>query len=555
MNTELIYDAITLLSDDVIDEAVNYTPKKKAPVRWKRWTALAACCVLAVGIGAFAMNFIGGRGASGTAPQASGNAAYGTDGSSTFMSYAGPIFPLTTTDEAQGITVRRDITLDFAPWVPTWLSNEDEAAARTDLTDEERADVLAGYNKWYPEGGRYHTDSNINVADTYTLTNTTAQEQTLSILYPFAASLRELDEAMATLTADGAQLDTTLHIGNYSGGFQGVLGATGPMDEMVNLDQLNSWIGYKALLEDGSYLSQTLGKGTDLTGIPVTVYKLTNPWGDAESDTKPNPSIRVTFDRDAQRTTILSYGFHSGSFDTHKMGLGFSIREPHQPGYGEPYYIIVLGDDVKNMELGGYVTGGWDTQKKLDDFSVDVERYETDLNLVLREVVALRWANLSRSDVLPESTRQHLDFDTYYALFCDYLTTYGVLSETGVERYDTGWLDDMDVESVDRVCYLRATVTIPAGSSLCVTAQLNKQPSFDFHCAHTENQNVNGYDMVTHLGSTFDLTTQTATLLDHGQLEIIRQNFGFDLSTGINTVMLDDAVEHYYLEVSRVKTT
>ncbi len=551
MSKDLIYEAITLLSDEVIDEAADYAPMKKPSIRWKRWAALAACCVLVVGIGAFAMNFIGGKSANGTAPQSPGNAMSGTDGSSTFMSYAGPVFPLTTTDDAQGVTVQRDITLDFAPWVPTWLSNEEEAAARTDLTEEERADVLADYNKWYPEGGRYQSSSHINVTDKYTLTNTTTEEQTISVLYPFTASLRNLSENTPTLTVGGAETDTTLHIGGYSGGFQQVAGSTS--EELLNLEQLNSWTQYKALLEDGSYLARALGEGTDLTGIPVTVYKFTDPWGDPESSDKPNPSIRVTFDRDAARTKVLSYGFHSGSYQENRMGLGFSIREPHQPGYGEPYYIIVLGDDVKNMETGGYVTGGWDTQKKLDDFSVHVERYETDLDLVLREVVELRWRELTSSDDPVIHPADHLDFDTYYALFCDHLTTYGVLSETGVERYGTGRLDDMDVESVDRVCYLRAAVTVPAGGSVKLTAAMKKQPSYDYYCAHRSNQNVNGYDMVTRLGSTLHFTGQSATLLDHGQIELVRQNFGFDPAAGITTVTLDPGVEHYYLEVTKAK--
>jgi len=39
MNAELLYDAITLIDDDLIDEAGVYTPKKRTPIRWQRWAA------------------------------------------------------------------------------------------------------------------------------------------------------------------------------------------------------------------------------------------------------------------------------------------------------------------------------------------------------------------------------------------------------------------------------------------------------------------------------------------------------------------------------------
>ncbi len=543
MNTDLLYEAITLIDDDLIDEAATFTPKKRAPIRWKRWTALAACLVLVVGAGAILPRM----GGSSSSPGVSNNGGSpGADGGSTFMSYAGPVFPLTTTGDAEGVTVQRDLTLDFAPWIKTWWSNEEEAASRTDLTDEERADVLADYNEWYPEGGRYRSSARILVSDEYTLTNTTGTDMTLSVLYPFVSSLCYLPENLPTLTVDGTETEAALRIGGYSGGFQRVDGSSS--EELLNLDELNSWEEYKTLLSDGSYLEQALSDGVDLTGIPVTVYKFTDPWGDEESDSKPNPSLRISFDVDYEQTRVLSYGFHSGSYrpDQNWMGLGFSIPQSREPHYGRSFYFIVVGQDIGELTIEGYVTGGWDKAKKLDDFGVTVERYTSDLDAALRVVAA---------DLYETSSEQYeggqfpVDFETYYRLFCHYLTTYGTLSENGVERYDNGWLESLDVTTVDRVCWLEAEVTVPAGGAVTVAAALSKMPSYDFYCAHTENQGVEGYDMVTLLGSPLTFTGQTATLLDHGEIEIVRQNFGFDLLSGITTVSLDPAQEHYYLEV------
>ena len=67
--------------------------------------------------------------------------------------------------------------------------------------------------------------------------------------------------------------------------------------------------------------------------------------------------------------------------------------------------------------------------------------------------------------------------------------------------------------------WLAAEVTVPAGGSVHLTAAMKKAGSYDFYCA------------------------------DRGFIEIVRQNFGFDLDAGIRTVTLNPAEPHYYLEV------
>lgn len=552
MSTEKLYEAITLIDDDLIDEAGTYTPKKHKVIHWKRWSALAACLVLAVGVGGAAwFGLFDGMGASSADGAPNASVGEGFEGGSTFMSYAGPVFPLSTLEAADGLTAQRDLTLDFLPWAKVWLSNEEEAAAHTDLTEEERQAVLDEYNEWFPEGGYYTSSTDLLVTDDYTLTNTMGEEKTVTLLYPFVSSLMDLDERLPALTVDGTVTEPDLLYGLYAGGFQGVLGADDP-DGSANLEPLTSWEGYKALLADGTYLEAAMDDPVDFTQTPVIVYEFTDPQGPEESKSIPNPSVRVTFDMDYDKTTVLSYGFHSGSFDPENgtMGRGFSIPQSFQPDYGEPFYLIILGNDVENMEIDGFVTGGWDTQKKLDDFSVDVQRYETDLDSILRKAVSYIYDNNSWQ----YGDNLAVDFETYYALFRDYLTTYGILAEDCRDRYDFGMLEELsEVGSLDRVCYLQAQVTIPAGSTAEIRAVMQKAASFDFYCAHTDNQKVKGYDMVTQLGSTLAFTGQSATLLDRGLIEIVRQNFGFDLDADIKAVDLDLAKEHYYLEVKRIE--
>lgn len=52
MSTDRFTAAMGYIDDDLISDAVTYIPKKKSPVRWIRWVAVAACFCLIVGLSA-----------------------------------------------------------------------------------------------------------------------------------------------------------------------------------------------------------------------------------------------------------------------------------------------------------------------------------------------------------------------------------------------------------------------------------------------------------------------------------------------------------------------
>ena len=548
MKSNDLIDIIGEAADEYIQDAK--AAKKKAVPRWVKWSsAIAACLVLTIGVSLFFGGMGGNAGAGGS----------GHEDGSTFMSYAGPVFPLTLREENAAISAERTVTMDFEPWVPVWISNEEEAASRTNLTEEEKQDVIDTYNEWYPEGGRYQSSGKILVSDTYTLTNSSSEDQTISILYPFASSLNGLSENRPTITINEEAINTELHAGSYAGTFQGAWENWAETHEnpgSLNLQYIESWEGYETLLSDGSYLERALGDYPDLSHIPVIVYKFTDAWGPAEDDDAgiPNPSMRIMFELDYDKTNVLSYGFHSGSNDRENgiMGRGFSIREEGERWYGNPYYLIVIGDDVQNMTSQGYVTGGWDTKNEVES-GVTITRTESDLESALREAASFYYGEMTDVQNYVETDPEY-GFEMYYGLLKEHLLAYGVLSEKEIDRYASGHIEELDIVGVDRVFWLEAEITIPAGESVTLTAAFEKEPSFDFTCADTANKGISGYDMVTALGSNLIFTQQTACLEDRGQIEIVRQNFGFDLENGIKEVKLDLTVPHYYLEVKGINS-
>lgn len=500
--SERLFAAMNDVNDKAVDEAAEAMEKRKSP--WLRRMGLAAALVLVAGAGFlfFSLPWGGGGGAGGA----------GSTGASTFMSYAGPVFPLTLREENGNLTARRDITLDFAPWSNDW--------------NEFSTGVL--------------------VTDVYALTNTSDQDQTVSLLYPFAGQLYTRRPAQPVLTLDGRELETILHAGNYTGGYEGAYGRNGPEEGSVNLDRPDSWEDYRDALSGGDYLERALSGYPDFSGLPATVYEFTEPWGPEKSEEAPNPSLRASFRLDFDKTTVLCTGFHAmrRNMEAGTMTLGFSIPQPGERAYDGSYSIIVLGDDIRDLALQGYVTGGVDEDDAKLEAGATVTRYESDLESVLRPYAEERY---SRGE-----WENGVDFEMFFGLMKDQLVHYGLLSGDPMGMYTSGYLDDLNFDSVDRVFYLEAEVTIPAGETVRLTAELAKAGSYDFHCASTENRGVYGYDLVTRLGSNLTCTRQSATLEDRGQIRIVRENFGFDLAHNIRTVELDPAQEHYYLEVKPI---
>ena len=191
------------------------------------------------------------------------------------------------------------------------------------------------------------------------------------------------------------------------------------------LDELESWEGYRDLLSDGTYLQRALGEYPDLSDIPVTVYEFSDAWGPEPDDDAdmPNPTIRILFDIDFSKTGILTYGSNQGMYDREngQMGAGFSIGRPGARGYGEPCYLIVTGEDIRNVTCQGYATGGFDTKKTIEA-GVTVTRTESNLEDALRTAAKYYYQNLIDMD---ESAGY--EFELYFGLLKEQLGEHGVL--------------------------------------------------------------------------------------------------------------------------------
>lgn len=500
--------------------------EKKAAHPWKRWGALAASVCLIVGLGAAAFAFVT-RGAPSTPEASSGADASGNsaaDGApadmSAYLAYAGPVMPLTLREEAPELSASRKLTLDFAPYTP-------ETGADGSDADTQRV---------------------IDVTDAYTLTNESEHDVTITAVYPFVSEVREIGKNSPAICANGEAVQAEVRIGSFAGGFAP---AASPGQEnsaeRMNLRAPEDWENYAAILKSGDDLVSAF---EELPALDETVYVYTlTPVG--ESMESP-ATVAMTCDYDPARTKLLTANFNGFGYDE-KMQLAQYSFFVSQKG---THYLAALGEDIAGYTVQGYEDGGCDPNEKLDGLSAIVEREEMTLEAFLRLVIEDVLEAYSIYGQGMEYVRGSEPLPLYYRAAVEFLLNYGALSDDPVERYAMwyGSLDMMlgDAWVVDRVCYAAFEVTVPAGESVTVTAQLTKEHSYNFYGSGYGRENMDGYDFLTGAASKLRFSEQTAELLTHGCVEVTEQNFGFDPENGITEVTIDPDAEHLYLNVRKM---
>lgn len=514
MSGKRLLRLLGLVDEALIAEAAGPAPRRRRNPR-VRLAALAAgagaaaCLILFWRLGSFA-----------PAPENSTGGGAGHDGGTSFMSCAGPVFPLETLEDT-ALTAERTLTWDFAPGA-------------------------------YPDGSPRQWGA--AVTDRYVLSNPGSEDVTVTALYPFAGNFDSLARVRPTVSVDGAEIEAELLAGPYAGGFSSAYGEEDPDHDTLNLAGLNSWEEYQALLEDGTYRDQALGAYPALD-IPVTVYRFSN--FEAPHEQYQAATQAVSFTIDPENTEILTYGFNGMRWDEETGFRQYSYFVPdgmrREP---ETKILVVLGEDLGDYTLQGYKDGGCDAGDEITGVSCTVTREETTLDAVLEDLCReYEFFYTQGRAVDQENAFDAVPFAMYRGAVSQLLTQYGILSGQPKDRYADGWLDDILSETLfhRRVLYLEFPITVPAGGSVTVEAALWKEPSYDFYCGQAEGEQVQGYDLVTHLGSALTFTGQQAAVVNTEGIEIVREDFGFDLEQGITQVPLNLEQAHYMLEI-REKT-
>lgn len=341
---ETLFRALSDVQDEYIEEA-GTTKLRKQSGGWKKWTALAACGALVIGLGgSYLLQNMGGNTGGNGGPH---------DDTSEYMSYGGPAFPLTLSAPDEAISATRNIAYDFS------LPTEDSIRV------------------W-----------GATVTDSYALFNSSEEEKAVTVRYPFVGSFQDLNKQMPTITVDGQKVSPTLHAGAFRG------------DGIEDFDPSpnpKSWEGYKALLADGSYIYNAFSKNPTLSQR-VTVYTFTDFELPAKVD---SGRLTIFYNIDPTKTTVFTYGFDGVRIDedgTYRVG---DVSQPEQAKL-----LVVLGDDIGEYS---YKIGNSDDGKELDGASATVTQTEEVFSDVMGELVTDYFAQYGDGAALTISHEMFLD--------------------------------------------------------------------------------------------------------------------------------------------------
>lgn len=490
MNSEKLFKIIGLIDDDLIEAAENNKPAGKASKKsWIRLTALAASVVFVISSGLWYVN----RHSMLNKNLDGGGSGHGE--SSSFMHYEGPVLPLNADGDINGITASRNIHLDFS-------SNNTE-------------------------------ESDLLVTDSYILTNNTSNSKTIDVIYPFISSISDSGRFTPELKLNGEHVETELLFGDYTGGFTG----TGDGNNTTyNIANINSWNGYKSLLEDGSYFKAAQSE-KPLKDQRVTVYTFYDVTYPKEYNAA---TLAIEFNL-PRGSSVLTYGINGSRIDNESSQHQYNFFVGHNEGQK----IIIIGEPPRNYKIQGYENGA--CEKKVNNITGNVKVETMMFSQVIRNCMEEYNRNYNASRDFSTLVGDELMYKAVVSMF-----EYTVLGNGPMDRYQWMRLDDIIGESysLERVMYLKAKVTIPAGKSAEIESKFIKGASYDFTCADPQkNRGVKGYDMMTKLGSSLVFTEQRAGINLPDNCEIVRQNFGFDIKNNIMNVTLDMEQERYYIDI------
>lgn len=499
MKEERLFYIIGLLEEELIDEAEDQKPLLKSVHGFsKRFLAAAACLIFLLGGAWYFTSQIGRFG--GNSGDGNGGGSGHPEGS-TFMHYTGPVMPLHVAGDTRELSAERTLYYDFTENIARFA----------------------------------------RIQDRYSITNASSEDKTVTVLYPFVSSLSDSFNDTPVITVDEKSLETELLLGNYSGGFTGVDGAYGEDNTSYNLMNIKSWEGYKALLEDGEYLRSAQIEPV-LKDQEVTVYTFWDTSYPAEYDAA---ALAIAFTLPAE-SRVITYNMNGMSYDDTTNAYQFGYFLSRNSGQR----VIILGEAPAEFTLKGYKNLSYEKEVKEITGTVRTE------NKLLSEVIAECLDESSRYlennwEMSSLITRQ-LQYRAVISMF-----QYTQLGDSPKDRYQWMTLDDLisEAHTMQRIMYQKGEITIPAGGTIELNSSFGKGASYDFYSAGASgNQGVVGYDMVTKLGSDLNITDQYAGIRLPANVQIIRQNFGFDPENGVTTVELDREQEHYYLELKPVET-
>ncbi|MBQ8198984.1 MAG: hypothetical protein IJZ76_06125 [Lachnospiraceae bacterium] len=416
----------------------------------------------------------------------------------------GPLMPVTLAQANSSVTAQRDMTYDFS-----------------NVTKK--------------------SDGFVAIRDSYEFTNSSDEDQTVTLLYPYQGTIYEMNNgSKPEVTVNGEKVSADMQTGAYYGkdscGYEQLLSFAHSTDEMDCI------IGDVASHADAKSVDE------ELWNKNVLVYEFSDVKcvGDPTEYGAYVAKFKVDDYKNVYFQDIGGVTYYEGY-----LYVGFYVEDVMNGD--TPKIIFLNGKEPTDYSEQGYSCMEFFEQYEVDGISASMTKREMTFGKVFEEVMESNRVAEQWGEERELSAQEQQLFEGFAAQ---------IVSDVVARNAKDGEYDDMSAyfsNSLSDMAYYAYTgttlflvkneVTIPAGESIRVEYEYLKQGMHELTCPEPNFFDCYGYDNAINMGTNMTFTKQVANIAEKGNIEIVDQNYQFDLEAGVKSVELALDAERYYMIV------
>lgn len=420
----------------------------------------------------------------------------------------GPLMPVTLAKANSFVTAQRDMTYDFS-----------------EVTKQ--------------------SDGFVAIRDSYEFTNSSDEDQEVTLLYPYLGTIYEMNNgSKPEVKVNGetvlADIQTGAYYGKDSFGYEQLLSFAHSTDEM------------DCIIGDVASHTEVKEVDEELWNKKVLVYEFSDV--KCAKDPAEYGAYAVKFKTDDYKN-IYFQDIGGVTYVDGYLYVGFYVEDVQNGD--TPKIIFMDGKEPEDYSEQGYSYMEFFEQYEVDDVSASMTKREAAFGEVFEEVIA---SNRTAKQWGEERTLSEQEQKLYEGFAAQ------IVSDVALRNAKDGDYDDMSAyfsNSLSDIAYYAYTgttlflvkneVTIPAGGSIRVEYEYLKQGMHELTCPEPDFNDCYGYDNAINMGTNMTFTKQVANIAEQGNIEIIDQNYRFDLAAGRKSVELELDAERYYMIVRMLK--
>lgn len=250
------------------------------------------------------------------------------------------------------------------------------------------------------------------VTAAYDMVNTTGEQKSVQMAFPFVGKLDSLSREDIVITADGSPLSYDIYLGDVVNSH----GNPFIEDRSANYD-FSTIVGG---ITDEPY------KGKNFSGNEVgKLYTI-----EVTPKVEQGVNLAVDFNLNHEKTKILVYGFNGYERDDEKARITAWCYKP------VVLEVFVLGEDIE-YNINGYIDG--ELKKKTDQFTYNISTEELNFKDYLMEYVK-KHTNIKNSGLVSETQLYNLyakALDKFFTANMGYCTENDLIAQENFERIMT----------------------------------------------------------------------------------------------------------------------